>query len=95
MFYRNSVSTAQSAIQARSSLLFSHVYDESIDVNAKSDVIGLLREICSETNEDITRQTPILFGALISKMKRLSADKMMQVYNSVNGDRICTNTRGK
>jgi hypothetical protein len=93
--YKNSISTNESPVQRRSSLLFHHVYDESIDADAKSQVIETLQQICSEVGDEITKNTPILFGTLISHMKRLSADKMMQVYTSVNGDRICSNQRGK
>lgn len=82
-------------MQRRSSMLFHHVYDQSTDVNAKNDVIALLQDICSEVSDDIKRDTPILFGDLISKMKKLDSDKMMQVYNSVNAGRICSSLRGK
>ena len=83
------------AVQRRTSMLFHHVYDESIDVNAKSAVIALLQEICSETNDGIHSNAPNLFGDLIAKMKRLDTGKMMQVYTAVNGGRICSNLRGK
>jgi len=82
-------------VQVRSSLLFHHIYDESINENAKSEVIALLQEICSEVNDEIKKSSPQLFGELVSKMKRLDSDKMMQVYNAVNGGRICTSLRGK
>lgn len=83
------------AIQTRSSMLFHHVYDESIDVNAKSAVIALLQQICEEVAVDIKKSTPTLFGELVSKMKRLDSDKMLQVYRSVNGGRVCKSLRGK
>lgn len=76
-------------------MLFHHVYDESIDVNAKSDVIALLQEICTETNEGIQSTAPGKFGDLIAKMQRLDTSNMNQVYTAVNGGRICSNMRGK
>lgn len=93
--YKRSVSTSQTPIQTRSSLLFQHLYDESIDADAKTNVIATLQQICSEVSQEITKETPILFGTLVSHMKRLSTDKMMQVYTAVNGDRICSSVRGK
>ena len=83
------------AVQKRSSMLFHHLYDESTDSNAKSEVIGLLQEICTEVGDDIQKSTPIRFGELISKMKRLDTNHMMQVYQAVNGGRICSSLRGK
>lgn len=83
------------AIQKRSSMLFHHVYDESIDVNAKSDVIALLQEICTESTEGEVHNAPALFGDLVAKMKRLDTAKFMQVYTAVNGGRICTSLQGK
>lgn len=76
-------------------MLFHHLYDESIDSDAKSQVIATLQTICSEVNMEITKDTPILFGTLVSHMKKLSTDKMLQVYTSVNGGRVCPSTRGK
>lgn len=83
------------AVQKRSSMLFHHLYDETTDTNAKNDVIALLQNICTEVSDDIKKDTPILFGELISKMKRLDSDKMFQVYTAVNNGRICASSRGK
>jgi hypothetical protein len=91
----SSISTSQSPIERRSSLLFHHVYDDSIDADAKAEVISTLQKICSEVSEEITKDTPILFGTLVSHMKRLSTDQMMEVYTAVNGARICSSQRGK
>lgn len=76
-------------------MLFHHLYDESTDANAKTEVIALLQDICSEVSDEIKKSTPTLFGELISKMKKLDSEKMMQVYTAVNGGRICSSLRGK
>lgn len=82
-------------MERRSNLLFHHIYDESIDADAKSEVIATLQKICQEVSDEITKDTPILFGTLVSHMKRLSTEKMMEIYADVNGARICDSKRGK
>lgn len=82
-------------VERRSNLLFHHIYDESIDADAKAEVIATLQKICTEVSDEITKDTPVLFGTLVSHMKRLSTDKMLEVYTAVNGARICETRRGK
>ncbi|CAD5111637.1 DgyrCDS929 [Dimorphilus gyrociliatus] len=70
----------------KTSLLFDHMMEEE-EISETGDAEKILKQLCS--NEEITKETPILFSELIRSLRKLNAESLSELYNRKTLQSMC------
>ena len=79
------------AVTARSSLMFEHASREETSRQAQQQAEETLRQLCRSTANDIRPETPKIFSALVSDMRRMDVSGLKSLLAKLQQTTICAN----
>ncbi|KAK6188791.1 hypothetical protein SNE40_004897 [Patella caerulea] len=85
----NGITTRQSYIDKRASLLFTHSNGHKDMERKQQEVLNKLTTLCRVTVKDIRPEVPTLFADMIFQMRGLDATSLRNIQRQVSRDSLC------